>query len=129
MRGKIHKLSPYSRQSAPLDSVVALKGCWVPNPDPRRVGWRFYPPRLYALLFDPRLSPFLSVLSSPFPVLGSFYVLPSFFECLSALKDAEADFGVVFRTFGDDISEVSREFNAFCEGAHPMFPGVKMDGR
>lgn len=60
---------------------------------------------------------------------GSFYLLPSFLECLLALKKAEADFAVVFRTFGEDIGEVSREYNAFCEGAHPLFPGVKMDGR
>lgn len=59
----------------------------------------------------------------------SLYILPSFFWCLLALKEAEADFGVVFRTFGDDIPEVSREYNAFCEGKHPLFPGAKMDGR
>ncbi|CAM9869749.1 unnamed protein product [Scytosiphon promiscuus] len=58
----------------------------------------------------------------------SFYVLPSFFRCLLALKDAGAEFGVVFRTFGDDIVGVSQEYNAFCEGAHPLFPGSKMDG-
>lgn len=59
----------------------------------------------------------------------SLYILPSFFRCLVALKEAGADYGVVFRTFGDDIAEVSREYNAFCEGKHPLFPGVKMDGR
>lgn len=56
-------------------------------------------------------------------------MLPSFFSCLLALKEAEVDYGVVFRTFGDDIVGVSREYNAFCEGEHPLFPGVKMDGR
>lgn len=69
----------------------------------------------------------------PYPVSvaesGSYYVLPSFFDCLLALKEAEADFSVVFRTFGEDIAAVSREYNAFCEGRHPLFPGVKMDGR
>ena len=64
-----------------------------------------------------------------FGLLCSYYVLPSFFSCLVALKEAEVDFGVVFRTFGDDIVGVSREYNAFCEGVHPLFPGVKMDGR
>ncbi|CAM9151364.1 unnamed protein product [Ectocarpus sp. 12 AP-2014] len=58
----------------------------------------------------------------------SLFILPSFFRCLLALKEADADFGVVFRTFGDDIAEVSREYNAFCEGGHPLFPGAKMDG-
>ncbi|CAB1121233.1 unnamed protein product [Ectocarpus sp. CCAP 1310/34] len=58
----------------------------------------------------------------------SHYILPSFFWCLLALKEADADFGVVFRTFGDDIPEVAREYNAFCEGNHPLFPGAKMDG-
>ncbi|CAM9776369.1 unnamed protein product [Ectocarpus fasciculatus] len=58
----------------------------------------------------------------------SLYILPSFFRCLLALKAAGADYGVVFRTFGDDIAEVSREYNAFCEGKHPLFPGATMDG-
>ncbi|CAM9810245.1 unnamed protein product [Ectocarpus sp. 6 AP-2014] len=58
----------------------------------------------------------------------SLYILPSFFRCLLALKEANVDFGIVFRTFGDDIAEVSKEYNAFCEGEHPLFPGAKMDG-
>lgn len=64
-----------------------------------------------------------------FCVIISYYVIPSFFHCLLTLKEAGADFGVVFRTFGSDIEGVSREYNAFCEGKHPLFPGVKMDGR
>lgn len=62
-------------------------------------------------------------------VILSYYVIPSFFHCLLTLKEAGADFGVVFRTFGSDIEGVSIEYNAFCEGKHPLFPGVKMDGR
>lgn len=28
-----------------------------------------------------------------------------------------------FRTFGDDLPRVAREYNALCRGAHPLFPG------
>uniref|UniRef100_A0A0G4IBP0 Uncharacterized protein n=1 Tax=Chromera velia CCMP2878 TaxID=1169474 RepID=A0A0G4IBP0_9ALVE len=31
-------------------------------------------------------------------------------------------FTLVFRTFGEDIGDVAKEFNAFCRGAHPLFP-------
>lgn len=60
---------------------------------------------------------------------SSYYVIPSFWECMWALKEAKADFVVLFRTFGSDISGVAREHNAFCQGRHPLFRGVKMDGR
>ncbi|CAM9895321.1 unnamed protein product [Ascophyllum nodosum] len=59
---------------------------------------------------------------------SSFYIIPSFFECLRALKEVHADFALVFRTFGGEIAGVASEHNAFCEGKHPLFPGVKMDG-
>jgi len=34
----------------------------------------------------------------------------------------------VFRTFGEDLPSVVEDFNAFCEGRHPLFPGVRLDG-
>lgn len=51
-----------------------------------------------------------------------------------ALRDAKRDFSIVFRTFGDDLKSIIREFNAFCTGEHPCFNGknntplVKFDG-
>lgn len=56
-------------------------------------------------------------------------LLPSFFFLLLELKRAGRSFTVVFRTFGTDIdSDFEREFNSFCEGQHPLFPGLVFDG-
>ena len=35
------------------------------------------------------------------------------------------DFTIVFRSFGDDISEVVEEMNAFATGQHPSYPEVR----
>lgn len=34
----------------------------------------------------------------------------------------------MFRTFGHDLSTVAYELNAFCEGQHPCYSGVRYDG-
>ena len=65
---------------------------------------------------------------------ASFYLVPSFFKVLNHLRNQKVDFDIVFRTFGTDIIDLSKEYNRFCEGRHPMFNGrngtvfVKMDG-
>ncbi|CAN0231122.1 unnamed protein product, partial [Discosporangium mesarthrocarpum] len=58
-----------------------------------------------------------------------YYIVPAFFECVIALTEANTPFSLVFRTFGTDIGELAVEFNAFCEGLHPLYPGVSLDGR
>ena len=35
---------------------------------------------------------------------------------------------VQFRTFGEDLERVAKEFNAFCCGQHPCYPMVRLDG-
>ncbi|KAL3136782.1 hypothetical protein ABBQ38_005496 [Trebouxia sp. C0009 RCD-2024] len=55
-------------------------------------------------------------------------ILPSFFELLKHLQSQGRDFTIVFRSFGDDISEVVEEMNAFATGQHPSYPEVRMDG-
>lgn len=57
-------------------------------------------------------------------------LLPSFFYLLQELKRAGRSFSVVFRTFGVDVdAEFEHEFNTFCAGRHPLFPGgVVLDG-
>ena len=47
-------------------------------------------------------------------------IVPSFFRLVYMLHQKGVDFKVVFRTFGIDIPRVSDEFNAFCEGRHPL---------
>ena len=55
-------------------------------------------------------------------------LLPSFLSLLQNLRSEGRRCSLVFRTFGSDLPEVALELNAFCEGRHPLYPGVKMDG-
>eukprot|EP00040_Diaphanoeca_grandis_P033491 m.205370 g.205370 ORF g.205370 m.205370 type:complete len:394 (+) comp32913_c0_seq1:221-1402(+) len=59
---------------------------------------------------------------------GRFFILPSFFTLILDLEQKKRDFAIVFRTFGTDIPEITEEWNLFCEGKHPVFPGVRLDG-
>jgi len=56
------------------------------------------------------------------------FIIPAFFETLLQMRRRKQSFTLVFRTFGDDLGQVVHEFNAFCEGRHPLFPGSVMDG-
>jgi hypothetical protein len=38
-----------------------------------------------------------------------------------ARNELQFDFALQFRTFGEDVNEVAQEFNAFCEGKHPLY--------
>lgn len=57
-------------------------------------------------------------------------LLPSFLHLLRELKRAGRSFSVCFRTFGKDLPKLSAEYNALCEGTHPLFPqgDVVLDG-
>jgi len=52
----------------------------------------------------------------------------SFLELLCWLKRERRSFTICFRTFGEDLPQVSNHFNAFCQGKHPLFPDVRLDG-
>lgn len=53
------------------------------------------------------------------------WVLPSFFQLLRDLVTQEADFTIVFRTFGTDLPRVlSAVTRALTQGAHPLFPDL-----
>ncbi|CAH0489917.1 unnamed protein product [Peronospora farinosa] len=57
------------------------------------------------------------------------FIVPAFFRLLQYLQKREVSFNLIFRTFGDDLHSVAKEFNSFCEGRHPFFPLAKpMDG-
>lgn len=59
----------------------------------------------------------------------SLLLLPSFFEMVLELRRRRRSFTIVFRTFGTDLVAVSQEWNAFCEGRHPMYPAApRFDG-
>lgn len=56
-------------------------------------------------------------------------LLPSFYFLLQELKRRGRSFSVVFRTFGTDMDEsIEGEFNEFCQGRHPLFPMLVLDG-
>lgn len=59
---------------------------------------------------------------------GNVFILPSFFYMMRKLQTRKRKFSIVLRTFGLDGKKVSQEFNAFCTGQHPMYPGVHFDG-
>lgn len=53
---------------------------------------------------------------------SNVFIIPAFFELIFWLESNNFDYSIVFRTFGDDIKEVTEEFNLFCSGKHPHFP-------
>ena len=55
-------------------------------------------------------------------------LIPSFFDLLVHLKRSGRSFTVCFRTFGEDLPSVAEDYNNFCEGKHPLYPDVRMDG-
>jgi len=73
-----------------------------------------------------------AVRESELPMIknGFHHIIPAFFQLvceLDARRD-EISLKIVFRTFGIDIANIALEFNAFCEGRHPLYPNVRMDG-
>eukprot|EP00425_Heterocapsa_triquetra_P037084 CAMPEP_0195085398 /NCGR_PEP_ID=MMETSP0448-20130528/25828_1 /TAXON_ID=66468 /ORGANISM="Heterocapsa triquestra, Strain CCMP 448" /LENGTH=614 /DNA_ID=CAMNT_0040118797 /DNA_START=5 /DNA_END=1847 /DNA_ORIENTATION=- len=55
-------------------------------------------------------------------------ILPSFLELLATLKRNKRSFSLVFRTYGEDLECTLNDLCRFCEGNHPLFPDVRMDG-
>lgn len=51
---------------------------------------------------------------------GHHQILPSFFNLIKYLQDQKRSFSIVFRTFGHDIENVTKEFNTFVLGKHPL---------
>ncbi|KAL6060369.1 GST N-terminal domain-containing protein [Balamuthia mandrillaris] len=56
------------------------------------------------------------------------YIIPAFFELILHLVMLKQPFLIVFRSFGTDLEKVVEEFNKFCEGQHPFYPDVCLDG-
>lgn len=57
-----------------------------------------------------------------------FFMVPAFFRLVQWLDERGTRFNLIFRTYGDDLHRIAQEFNCFCEGKHPFFPTVAMDG-
>ena len=56
------------------------------------------------------------------------FIFPSFFNLMIELQKQERSFIIIFRTFGKDYSDLSLEFNSFCEGKHPLYKDIYFDG-
>ena len=59
------------------------------------------------------------------------FLFPSLFRTMIELQSQNRIFTIIFRTFGLDFNEVSKEFNDFCEGKHPLYknPKINFDGK
>jgi len=55
------------------------------------------------------------------------FLFPSLFRTMIELQSQNRIFTIIFRTFGLDFNEVSKEFNDFCEGKHPLFKNSKIN--
>ena len=55
------------------------------------------------------------------------FLFPSLFKTMIELQSQNRIFTIIFRTFGLDFNEVSKEFNDFCEGKHPLFKNSKIN--
>jgi len=55
-------------------------------------------------------------------------LLPSFLELVAHLHSQRVGFSIAFRTFGEDLDAVAKEWNSLCAGKHPLYPGLTMDG-
>jgi hypothetical protein len=63
-----------------------------------------------------------------FPDGTDMGIVPAFFDFLVYLKRRQRSFTLCFRTFGEDLATIADELNMFCEGRHPLYPDVRMDG-
>lgn len=58
---------------------------------------------------------------------GYYFTFLSLFRTMIELQKQKRDFSILFRTFGNDSFSILSEFNAFCEGKHPLFSGENPD--
>lgn len=58
--------------------------------------------------------------------------MPALFHFLVWLhkeRNEDVRFSLQFRSFGSDLPVIATEFNAFCKGLHPLFPGFALGDR
>eukprot|EP01129_Flabellula_baltica_P010593 TRINITY_DN4497_c0_g1_i3.p2 TRINITY_DN4497_c0_g1~~TRINITY_DN4497_c0_g1_i3.p2 ORF type:complete len:218 (+),score=34.66 TRINITY_DN4497_c0_g1_i3:42-656(+) len=76
---------------------------------------------------EPEVREALEMLKAGIDLPEGFSLLPSFYDCVCEYGESR-DVTFVFRTFGNDCEELIAEFNRFCDGLHPLYPGVKFNG-
>ena len=50
-------------------------------------------------------------------------IIPSFFKVIVYLKKINIEFSIIFKTFGNDLPLIKKEFNYFIKGQHPLYNG------
>lgn len=63
---------------------------------------------------------------------GQHFLLPGFIKLLYYLQQNETIMKhvyICYRTFGNDLEEVSKELDCLCNGCHPLYPHLKLDER
>lgn len=60
--------------------------------------------------------------------LNTHIIVPSFFDLILSLEQEKRSYSLILRTFGQDVQLIASEFNAFCQGKHPSYPNVRLDG-
>lgn len=56
-----------------------------------------------------------------------YKIVPSFFRLLLHLSK-KPSWSINLRTFGQDLEQVIEELDLFCNGEHPLFPGIISNG-
>lgn len=65
-------------------------------------------------------------LSAPSDTSDVCLLVPGFLRLIRDLTEEGRDFSVAFRTFGCDLPKVAKDWNRFCDGAHPLHPGFSL---
>lgn len=50
-------------------------------------------------------------------------IIPSFFKAMVFLKNSKIEYSIIFKTFGNDLPLIIKEFNYFIKGDHPLYSG------
>jgi hypothetical protein len=61
--------------------------------------------------------------------LGKYHIIiPAFFNLIEHLVKRGRKFHLIFRTFGQDIENITETWNSFCDGKNPMYPHIRYNG-
>jgi hypothetical protein len=58
---------------------------------------------------------------------GTISMFPSLFRFVATLQREKRTFALLFRSFGEDLVTIKKEWNAFCELRHPLFSPLIAD--
>ncbi len=103
---------------------------WKANFTHTFIGQKFahYLPQLQLATRLPSNAVYTTDEAKTFFANGECFLAPSFLMFVRFLQAMNVRFLITFRTFGKELPRVATEFNLFCTGNHPLFPGHYADG-